>query len=116
MIENCENIREVWDYRLSTAVPTIYRDSGTWVVKIYAKENPDYDPAKPEALAQPLAEHDTGIEAVEGDEYDPDKLRPCFEWLLSVRDEYALDDIEELKPIVKKINEANAKMAELGAV
>ena len=110
----CENIREVWDYRLSTACPTIDRSSGYWVVKIYSKTNPDYDPENPSTLALPLEEFDTGIEYELGDEYDVEKLTVCYEWLLSVRDNYAYDDIEKMKPIVAKINEENAKLAELG--
>jgi len=113
---NFENIKEVWDYRLSTATVMIDRRGGTWVVKIYSKNNIDYNPAKPETEAQPLEFFDTGIAWEEGDEYDKDKLEVCFNWLLDVRDNYALPNIEVLKPFVKTINEANAKLAELGAV
>lgn len=110
------NIREVWDFRLSTAVPQIDRSTGTWVVNIYSKTNPDYDPSKPETLAKPLESHDTGIKFVTGDEYDSKKVISCFEWLLKVRDKYSLDDIDERKPLVAKINAANAALAELGKV
>lgn len=111
----CENIREVWDYRLSTATPVMDRSGGTWKVKIYSKVNPDYVPGEPETEAQPLEVFDTEIPHETGDEYDVSKLTVCYEWLLTVRDKYALDNIEELKPLVKAINEANAKLAELGA-
>lgn len=107
------NIREVWDYRLSSAVPQVDRRSGTWVVQILAKSNPDYDPSKPETMAKPLEVHDTGIKAVTGDEYDCDKLKVCYEWLLTRRDDYALENIEEMKPVVAKINALNAKLGEL---
>ena len=110
-----KDIKEVWDYRLSSAVPLIDRASGTWVVKIFAKDNEDYDPSKQKTMALPLEEFDTGIVYELGDEYDVSKLKPCYEWLLSVRDKYSLPNIEELKPVVSKINEANAKLAELGA-
>jgi len=107
------NIREVWDYRLSTAVPQIDRRAGTWVVKIFAKSNPDYDPSKPETMAKPLEVHDTGIEYVDGDEYDCEKLKICYEWLLSVRDKYALPNIEELKPAAAAANKANVELSEM---
>ena len=108
------NIREVWDHRLSTATPVIDRTDGTWVVKIYSKTNPDY--VEGAAPVAPLATHDTGIEFTDGDEYDTDKLKTCYEWLRSVRDTYALPDIEERKPLVAKINAANEALAELGEV
>lgn len=111
---NFENIKEVWDYRLSTAVVMIDRSGGTWVVKIFSKNNPDYDPAKPKyTAAQPLEVFDTGIAWEENDEYDKDKLEVCFNWLLDVRDEYALSNIEELKPLVKMLDTANRNLAEL---
>lgn len=110
-----KNITEVWDYRLSNAVPIIDRSSGTWVVQIFSKTNPDYDPDDPETIAKPLQIHDTGIPATVNDEYDVKKLIPCYNWLKSVRDDYSLDDIEERKPFVKKINEANAALAKLGS-
>jgi hypothetical protein len=103
------DIREVWNFRLSRGVPQIDRSSGTWVVKIFAKDNPDYDPSKPETIAQPLEVHDTGIIAVEGDQYDPSKVIPCFDWLRSVRDKYSLPHIEMRKPVVAMIEEANAE-------
>lgn len=100
------NIREVWDFRLSTAVPHIVRvPGGNWVVEIHSKVDG----------GKPLKTHDTGLPTEKGDLWDKTKIIPCFEWLYSVRDEYALGNIEELKPIVKTINEANAKLAEMGA-
>lgn len=107
------NIREVWDYRLSSAVPQIYTRGGTWVVQIWAKSSPDYDPSKPETMAKPIEEHDTGIKAEAGDERDNEKLKTCYEWLLTRRDDYALENIEEIKPVVATINAATAKLAEL---
>lgn len=104
------NIKEVWNFRLSSAVPVIDRSSGTWVVYIYSKNNPD------DEVAEPLASHDTGIEAVDGDQHDTAKIIPCFEWLYSVRDDYSLENIEELKPHVAKIEAANKALSELGAV
>ena len=104
-------IRDVWDYRLSTASVMIDRISGTWVVKIISKNNPDYDPAKPETLAKPLEVYDTGLPWEEGDEYDESKLTVCYDWLRTVRDKYALPNIEQLKPRVKAINEKNARQA-----
>lgn len=106
------DIREVWDYRLSTATPLIDRRSGTWVAQVWAKSNTDYDPANP---ATPLKEYDTGLLAESGDQFNADKLKVCYEWFLSVRDEFSRDDIEEIKPLVAQINEATAKLAQKGA-
>ena len=102
------NIREVWDFRLSTATPLIDRTSGKWVVKIFAKVNPD-------GTGEPLEEYDTGIDHVVGDAHDGEKLDVCYEWLRSVRDDYAHPDIDKLKPVVVKINAANAELAKLRA-
>ena len=101
-----KNIDEVWDYRLSTAVPVIERESGTWCVNLYSKVDGTV----------PIVSHDTGIEAVDGDERDESKVIPCFEWLYSVRDAYALDDIEERKPKVAAINKAVKALSDMGAV
>lgn len=110
------DIREVWDYRLSTAVPQIDRRGGTWVVQVWAKNAPDFDPTDPSTLAKPLAEHDTGIPATPGDEHDAEKVKACYAWLYSVRDQYSRPDIEELKPHVAAINAANRELAKRGAV
>lgn len=108
------NTNEVWDYRLSSAVPGINRKSGTWVAEIWSKNNLAL--AEGDAVASPLEYFDTGIEAVEGDEYDVKKVKACFEWFYSVRDNYSLEDIEQRKPLVAKINAANKALADLGAV
>ena len=92
------NIKEVWDLSLSTASTLIVRESGTWVCQIWSKSNPDYvEDAEP---AQPEETHDTGLPYVLNDEYDKEKLKVCFEWFKSRRDDYALPDIEKLKPKV----------------
>ena len=106
-------IEDVWDYRLSTAAPLIDRRSGTWVVQIWSKNNPDYDPAA--GPARPLEEYDTGIPFVPGDEHDEEKISICYDWLLSVRDKYSRPDIEELKPVVARIRKAQAELAARGA-
>jgi len=113
------DIKEVWDYRLSKAVPFIDRTSGTWVVKVYSKENPDYDGKN---LAQPLESYDTGIKSESGDQFDTEKVKKCYEWMYTVRDKYSLEDIEERKPQVAKIreidrlkSELNEKLAKMGA-
>lgn len=99
------NIKEVWDYRLSTAVPTIYNSGKTWSVMINAKDNGDL-----------LAVYDTKIPCEHGDAYDHKKVKGCYEWLLTVHDMYSRDNIEELKPIVAKINALNAELAATAAV
>lgn len=108
-----ENIKEVWDYRLSTAVPLITRTSGTWVVEIWAKENTPFT-GDPATLAKPLETFDTGIKAEPNDEHDTTKVTTCYEFLYKVRDQYALPNIEEMKPLVAKINAANIALAQLG--
>lgn len=110
--------REVWDYRLSIATPTIYNSGKTWVVAIFSKNLPDHvapfrecdydeneqpipgsertNPGTPPA--EPLEVHDTGIPTEHGDANDCAKVKVCYEWLLTVRDKYAMPNIEELKP------------------
>ena len=99
------DIKEVWNYRLSSAVPHIETGSGTWIVCIHAKDGGEL-----------LASHDTGIKTEVGDERDTAKVKECYVWLYSVRDEYALDGIEAMKAQVAKIEEANKILSELGAV
>lgn len=108
------DITEVWDYRLSNAVPVIDRSEGTWKVHVFAKDNKEY--RKNNGPSEALEVYDTGIESVPGDEHDVSKVIPCFEWLRSVRDKYSAEDIEERKPYVKKINEATKALAALGEI
>jgi hypothetical protein len=99
------DIREVWDFRLSTAVPQINREGGTWVVYIYAKDNADYIPGQPPV--EPLDTYDTGIQSESGDQFDTKKIKVCYKWLYSQRDKYSKPNIENLKPHVAKINTIN---------
>jgi len=129
------NTREVWDFRLSTATVRIMRQK-TWIVEIWSKTLPDYHPERvvsdcdgetgepipgterkvPETPpAEPLQVHDTKIPVEKGDDHDRKKISVCFEWLKSVRDDYALPNIEELKPVVAEINRINAELAEVQA-
>jgi hypothetical protein len=101
------NITEVWDFRLSSAVPVIDRRSGTWVVHIYSKVNED------NVQAVPLESYDTKIKVVDGDTFNNENLKVCYEWLYGVRDKYSLPDIEERKELVLAINEANKKLAQI---
>ena len=104
--------REVWDFRLSTASVRIMRDK-TWKVELWSKKLPVYkEGQKPN---EPLSVYDTGIPVVKGDHHDRAKLKVCFEWLKAVRDDYALPDIEELKPAVAEINRINSEIAEAQA-
>ena len=107
------HINEVWDYRLSSAVPTIRRDK-TWIVEIHAKVNPDFNPNDPSTLALPLKTHDTGILVEDGDHHHRKKVAVCYKWLRSVRDEYSLHDIEERKPLVARIVAAMKDLADFG--
>jgi len=104
------DILEVWDYRLSTAYPVINNSGDEWVVEIHDKSAPDYDPDNPDVVASPLDVFKTGIPAVEGDSFDEEKIKPCFEWLKSVRDKYSAPDIDVLKPLAKDVREAQAKL------
>lgn len=100
----CEDIREVWDYRLSSAVPHMDRRGGTWLVVVCAKTGGE------------LEVFDTGLPVEDGDINDKQKLNVCYEWLRSVRHKYALPNIKQMKPLVKIINQANDELATLGAV
>lgn len=107
------DIREVWDFRLSTACPAIYNSRETWQVEITSNISRDYDPEKPDTLTAPLEVHDTGIPVDRDNLADPAAIAACYEWLYSVRDNYARDNIEELKPVVAEINRKNIEAAEL---
>ncbi|MDC0637492.1 hypothetical protein OAP25_02205 [Flavobacteriaceae bacterium] len=113
MIEGI-NIREVWDFRLSRASVYIDRRGGSWMCVVISKDNPDYSECG--EVTPVLETHDTGIKAAKNDLYDKEKLKVCFEWFKTIRDNYALPNIEELKPIVSEINRLNEKLAAQGAV
>ena len=104
-----KNILEVWDYRLSSAVPILKNTGETWIVEIWSKKNPDYVEGK--TVSKPLATFDTEIRCQEGDAYDAKKISACYNWLSTVRDKYSLPNIEKLKPIVAKINAARDELA-----
>jgi len=103
-----QNIREVWDYQLSKATPLIDRSGGTWVVKIFAKNQPDFDPKDPSTLSAPLKQHDTKIPWEDNDEHDNAKLEVCYSWLREARDEFSYPDIEERKPALRRLRELQA--------
>jgi len=108
MIFQGKDIKEVWDYRLSYGVPQIVRRD-TWQVEIYLKDN------EGKSNAQPVQVYDTGLKTDHNDQWDKEKIIACYQWLYSVRDKYALPNINELKTLVKQINESNAKLSKLGA-
>lgn len=106
MPETTQNrdIREVWDFRLSSAAPTLYNLPGeNWRVEIHDKGEDN----------EPLATYDTGIPSTPGDNWNTEGMDACYAWLRSVRDEYALPGIEIRKPVVAMINEANAEAQKL---
>lgn len=93
-----KSILEVWDYRLSTAAPLVYRglpdgvdfancDEGNWLGVVCDKGDNN----------EPLEVFDSGVAAMHGDtdEQMPDSI---YEFFRSVRDKYSLPNIEELKP------------------
>ncbi|MGD2065561.1 MAG: hypothetical protein PVI43_00140 [Candidatus Bathyarchaeota archaeon] len=87
---NGTHIHEVWDSRLSKAAPTIYNpEGGTWFCRIHAHDGSGV-----------LAEYDTGIKVVPGDDDDRSAFKEIYAWLHSVRDEFSRDDIDEQKEIL----------------
>lgn len=139
---NGGDIREVWNFRLSTANPLLMRRE-TWQVEIWANSNPDCKPLEsgdprmppeiqaildaggelepgaipfnPDTVAQPLEVYDTGIAVEPGDEHDAAKIAVCYEWLYSRRDDYSRDHIEIRKPVVALIEKANDDASAINA-
>ncbi len=105
-----KDILEVWDYRLSTAYPIINNSGPEWIVEIHAKSAPDYDPENPDDFAKPLEVFKTGIVSANGDSFDAEKVKICYEWLKTVRDKYSLDNIDELKPLVKDVRASQERL------
>jgi hypothetical protein len=100
------DIKEVWDYRLSTVSIFIDNRGATWKVVVMKKRNQDYDPKHPETLAKPLEVIDTHIPSTINDTWDTNKTKACFEIIYKIRDKYSRPDIEDLKPKVKNLNAA----------
>ena len=94
-----EAIREVWDWRLSTACPMLFNSGDTWVVKIMANDGSGV-----------LEEHDTGHPTGEHNPHDTKAIAKCYDWLRTVRDKYSRDHIELRKPVVALINNANREI------
>lgn len=105
------NILEVWDFRLSTAVPVIDNSGPEWVVKIYLKQGPDFNPARPNQVTKPIREYRTGIMSEPGDALDAEKVAKCYEWLYTQRNDFARADIEILRPLVQALRDAEAALA-----
>lgn len=101
-----EDIREVWDWRLSIGNPIQYNSGANWVVKIHANDGSGV-----------LEEYDTGIKTVDEhgkrNSHDTKAVAKCYDWLRSVRDKYSRDHIGLRKPVVKMINDANRHINEL---
>ncbi len=101
-----KSILEVWDYRLSTAAPLVYKKypadlplpkdlepgRNNWIAAVYDKGESN----------APLELFNSGVAVEEGDTDDnmPDSI---YEFFRSVRDKYALPNIEALKPKVREI-------------
>ena len=94
-------IREVWDWRLSTGAPILFNKGKTWIVKIFANDGSGV-----------LDEYDTGVKTT-GDNFDCAAIAACYDWLRTVRDEYSRDHIELRKPLVAEINATNEKAAKI---
>lgn len=98
-----EDIREVWDFRLSEASPALYNSGETWVVKIHPNDERN----------EVLEEYDTGIQTVVGGKrsyFDKKAIVSCFDWLRTVRDKYSRDQLELRKPVVALINASNKEI------
>jgi len=74
-----ENIKEVWDYRVSTATPIINTSTGNWVCEVWSQSDSNN---------QLLESFDTKIKVEPADHSDRAKLVVCFKWFKSVRDKY----------------------------
>jgi hypothetical protein len=93
-------IREVWDFRLSKGCPYLYCDDQFWTIRIWAN--------KPMGKRQMLKEHVTDIPAT-GNPHDEAAIALCYQWLYSVRDDFARDDIDEIKPRVLAMHEVDTQ-------
>jgi hypothetical protein len=100
------DIREVWDWRLSNGMAILYDDGPTWAVRVWANNPPEGE------VKQLLAEHVTDV-ATCGDPRDPEGVAACYEWLHSIRDDHARDNIELRKPVCAMIQGANTLAASL---
>lgn len=103
-----KDIREVWDWRLSSGSPILFNSGDTWIVKIFANDGSGL-----------LKEHDTGIPTTDEDgrrnNHDQKAIAACYDWLRSVRDEYSRDNIDLRKPVVALINHANDEINKLAS-
>lgn len=98
------NTREVFDHYLSTVTPTIYNSGKFWKIALDYKDG--------SGVAEAV---ETNIPCEKGDGDDPKKLISCFEWIKSMRDKYALPNLDELKPkiaILRHINDDLHRFAE----
>ena len=95
------NIEEVWDYRLSNATPVLHNSGEFWRVDIHPVRD---------GTGEPLESHVTDIPCTKGDTHDPVKIAACYDWLRTVRDKYSRDDIDEIKPLIAKYRNAQAKL------
>lgn len=98
------DIKEVWDWRLSTGNPILYCDGDTWVIRIWANKSPDGESTL-------LQEIETEIPST-GGLHDHAAIGKCYETLYVIRDNFSRENIDILKPLVAKINSVNKKLAE----
>jgi hypothetical protein len=106
------DIREVWDFRLSTGAPMLFNSGETWEVKIFANDAPDGEPVV-------LAEFVTDVKTVDEDgkrnPHDSVAIAACYAWLHSVRDNFKRPDFDDRIEHVAAINAANRALAQVGA-
>jgi len=100
-----EDIREVWDYRLSKGCPYLYCDAPYWIIRIWPNAVNRREPKKA------LIEYVTDIPAT-GNPHDRRAIILCYNWLYKVRDDYAKNNMNALKPAAAKIYDINQKAIE----
>ena len=90
------DIREVWDFRLSTGCPYLFNSGETWVIKIIANDGSG-------VLEEIVTDIPTG-DIIEGQQ-------KCYPILRDIRDKYSRPNIDELKEPVAAINAENQRLA-----
>ena len=101
-----EEIREVFDFRLSKGAAFLFNSGEHWTVKIISNTSPD-------GAAETLAEHVTDVHTKDGNQRAG--MTACYAWLHSVRDQFERDHIELRKPVVALINASNTEASKINS-
>ncbi len=102
----CENILEVWDFRLSLGSPILYCDKKHWKVKVWAN-TPNLNEDK-----TLLAEYETDIVS-DNNPRNKEGINACYIWLKSIRDKFSRPNIELRKPVTNLINSTNKEASKI---